>query len=219
VKDDAGAGKTRGILPTQADTLGATPPDGAVVLLAKDGEHSSWKNERTPPTPIRWLVENDTLIIVPESGSLVTKDSYGDFRLHLEFRVPKDDSAEGNSGIYIERRYELQILDSETGAKPHARCGAIYRYRAPTSEAARAAGEWQAFDIVFRTTRWEDQNKVQNARVTAHLNGELVHDDVPIPSPTGAGRDESPEPAPLKLQDHGSPVAFRNIWLIPLELD
>ena len=86
------------------------------------------------------------------------------------------------------------------------------------ADAAKAAGQWQCLDLIFRAARWEGETKTENARLSAHLNGQLIHDDVPIPDKTGSGRDESPEAGPLKLQDHGNAVAFRNIWMVPLEL-
>ena len=221
--DDSGLGKTRGLLPPPADTLGAPPADGALVLLDSNSDLSHWRHESAPKEPLRWSVRDGTLTVVPKSGSIVTKTPVNDFRLHLEFKINDATASagepDGNSGIYIQRRYELQILDRAAQAKPESRCGAIYLVKAPdTVDATKPAGEWQCYDLVFRAARWRDGDKIENARLTAHLNGKLIHDDVPIPGTTGAGRVESPEPGPLKLQDHGNAVAFRNIWMVPLDL-
>lgn len=219
---DAGAGKTRALLPAAAITLGAAAPDGGIVLLDDSGDLSQWRHEKAPAEPIRWHCADGVLTIVPDTGSLVTKENVTDFRLHLEFKV-NDATADGgkpsgNSGIYIQRRYELQILDPASDAKSKSGPGAIYKFKAPDAEAALPAGQWQSYDLVFRAARWDGDVKTQNARLTVHLNGKLIHDDVAIPDKTGAGRAESPEPQPLKLQDHGNAVHFRNIWMLPLKL-
>ncbi len=211
------AATTRGVLPAPTDTLGAAPPPGATVLLGRSGDLSKWRHEKAPKEPLRWPFTGGVLTVEPGSGSIVTKEDLADFRLHLEFKTGK--GADGNSGIYIQRRYELQILDRDADAKPKHRAGSIYATRAPDADAARAAGEWQSYDIVFRAPRWDGDEKTQDARITAHLNGVMIHDDVPVPDKTGAGREEAPDPQPLKLQDHDAAVQFRNIWLVPLDLD
>ncbi len=216
-RDDAGAGATRGLL--SAGSLPAEAPAGAMVLLGNGGDLSAWRSERGAGEPITWPCEGGVLTVAPGAGSLVTREPLGDFRLHLEFRIPDPPGAEsGNSGVYLERRYELQLLDRDADVKARTACGAIYEFRAPDTDAAAAAGEWQRLDIVFRSARWRGGAKVESARVTAFLNGSLIHDDLRIPDKTGSGREESPAAQPLKLQEHGSRVQFRNIWVVPLQL-
>ena len=214
--DDAGAGKTRGILAPGA-TMGSAVPDGAVVL-----DRDAWVNERDK-SGLGWIWDEGVLEIVPGSGNLRTREKFGDCRLHLEFNVRADAGAEwkqdGNSGVYIQRRYELQILNSHGREPSDETCGAIYITREPDSEASRPAGEWQSFDVIFRAPRWDGATKTQDARVTVLLNGVLIHDDVPIPDKTGAGKEEGPSEEPLRLQDHGSVVRFRNVWIQRLQLD
>jgi hypothetical protein len=165
------------------------------------------------------------MTVVPRSGSIVTKRDFGDFRMHLEFNVPDmperyTGQGRGNSGIYIQKRYEVQILDSY-GRKPEFNgCGSIYRSRTPDKNACKKPGEWQTYDIIFRQPRWEKVNdkfeKTENMRITVWLNGVLIHDNAEISDKTGMGGPEGPEPGPIKLQDHGNEVKFRNIWIVPM---
>ena len=190
------------------------------VLLDDTCDLSAWRME-SADKPVAWPCRNGVLEVRPGAGSIMTREPAGDFRLHLEFQVA-DNGAEGqsngNSGVYIQRRYEVQILHSY-GQPPLANgCAAIYNLRAPDSNASRPAGEWQTYDITFRAPRWDDAGtKTRNARITVIHNGITVHDDVEIPSKTGAGQPEGPTPGPILLQDHGNPVRFRNIWLAPLD--
>lgn len=214
--DDGGAGKTKGILAT-GETLGLPAPDGGAVLGAGD-----WLSERDK-TRLGWTWENGVLTVVPGTGNLRTREKFGDCRIHVEFNVSSNPEKEwkndGNSGVYIQRRYELQILNSHGRKAADESCGAIYTARKPDTNASRPAGEWQTFDIVFRAPRWDGEKKLQNARVSVVHNGELIHDDVAISANTGAGKPEGPSEEPLRLQDHGSVVKFRNLWIERLVLD
>jgi hypothetical protein len=143
----------------------------------------------------------------------------GPYRLHVEFRVPKDPGeSRGNSGVYLHGRYEIQILDSYGAAGDVYACGAVYGEVAPRVNACKAPGTWQSFDIEFHPPRFEDGAKLEHARVSVHHNGTLIHDKVHIPTDdTGDGLPLDPSmPGPVMLQEHGSPVQFRNIWLLPL---
>ena len=201
----------------------AAAPDDAGparrVLLGDACDLSAWRME-SADKPVAWPCRDGVLEIRPGAGSIMTRESFGDFRLHLEFQVEdngKAGQANGNSGVYIQRRYELQILHSH-GQPPLANgCAAIYSLRAPDTNAARSAGEWQTYDITFRAPRWDDAGaKIRNARISVIHNGVTVHNDVEIPAKTGAGQAEGPSPGPILLQDHGNPVRFRNIWIAPL---
>jgi len=193
-------------------------PDNAIVLF--DGtDFSNW--ERDGGGEIRWKRADGAMQVVPGSGGLVTKKPVKDFVMHVEFQLPTDpqDRERGNSGVYIQRRYEVQIINSYGEELEFAGCGSIYRFKAPDYNVCKAPGEWQSYDIRFREARYDGDTKVADARVTVYHNGVLVHDDVAVPNKTGAGRPEGPEPLPILLQDHGSAVSFRNIWIAPLDSD
>jgi hypothetical protein len=155
-------------------------------------------------------------------GDLRTKDAYGDYKLHVEFKVPllPDDVTgqnRGNSGVYQQERYELQILDSfgdTTLANNEA--GAIYTVKAPDVNAATAPETWQTYDITFRAARYGAGGaKTENARITVVWNGRTVHSNVEIPNGTGGNIPEGPATGAIRLQDHGNKVQYRNIWIEP----
>ena len=213
-------GTTRGII----DINHPEQPADAVQLVGATG-HELIPEEAKTPT--KWVFKDGVLTASSEWDSLVTKEAYRDFRMHVEFNVNEvkgatDPEKDGNSGIYIQQRYELQILNSfgvaDTDYKT-SYCGSIYQFKKPDRLANKKAGEWQSYDIVFRAARFEGDKKTGNARITAYQNGQLIHDDVDIPHKTGAGQKEGPEPRPVKLQGHHNPVRFRNVWIQKLALD
>jgi len=197
----------------------SVPPDDSIVLF--DGrDFSRWIGE--DGNSVKWQLVNGTMKVVPGTSSIVTKQNFQDFRLHVEFNVPQlppdiKDEARGNSGIYIQRRYEIQILDS-CGEQPAKNaCGAIYKTKAPDKNISKKAGDWQCFDILFRAPRWQDGKKIESARITVLQNNVVIHNNVIIPDKTGAGQPEGVDPGPIKLQEHGSAVQFRNVWIVPLD--
>ena len=177
--------------------------------------------------PTKWVFADGILTASPMWDSVVTKEAYGDFRMHVEFNVndakdAKDREANGNSGVYIQKRYELQIHNSfglPEAEYTHSYGGSIYRQKKPDQFLSKKAGEWQSYDIVFRAARFEGEKKSENARITVYHNGGLIHDDYAITGKTGAGEKEGPEPRPIKLQGHHNPVQFRNVWIQKLMLD
>ncbi|OVE80015.1 hypothetical protein BVY01_01025 [bacterium I07] len=204
------------------------PPDNAIVLF--DGSNfSSWTDQNS--NDVIWKIVDDAAEVVPlnredfgeswpdslKKKGIQTKRNFQDFKMHVEFRVPpgKDD----NSGVYIQRRYEIQIVDSWEGREHPNNCGAIYKQKQPDVNASRPPGEWQTYDIDFRAARFAKVNglmkKMENARVSVVHNGILIHDDVEIVNKTGVGDPEGPDPAPILLQDHGSLTRFRNVWIVP----
>jgi hypothetical protein len=194
-------------------------PNDSIVLF--DGrDFSQWIGE--DGNSVKWQLAKGAMIVVPGTSSIVTKRDFQDFRLHVEFYIPQlppdlQGEARGNSGIYIQRRYEVQILDSY-GLQPAKNgCGAIYKIKAPDKNVSKRPLEWQCFDILFRAPRWEDGKKVEGARITVLQNNVVIHNNVLIPDKTGAGQPEGLEPGPIKLQEHGSPIQFRNIWIVPLD--
>lgn len=185
--------------------LGARAPKGAIVLFG--GRNTSE------------LVNAK----VNSHGNLQvgceTARSFQDFELHLEFRTPSMETARGqargNSGVYIQGRYEVQILDS-FGLEPQNNdCGSLYKQRAPKLNMCFPAESWQTYDIRFQAARFDEQgNKTQQAKITVWHNGIKIHNQVSITAKTGAGAPEGPEPRPIKFQDHGDNVEYRNIWII-----
>jgi hypothetical protein len=194
------------------------PPKGALVLLDARGDLSHWEHAGKPGSNVAWKFVDGALEVAPGTGSIVTRRAFGDCQLHVEFSVDDNDKtgqANGNSGVYLQGRYEVQILNS-CGQKPANNiCGAIYGVKAADYNMARPAGQWQTYDITFRAPRWDDSGrKLENARMTVYHNGTRVHDSVEIPQNTGAGRPEGPANGPLLLQDHGNRIRFRNIWIM-----
>lgn len=191
----------------------AKPPQDAVILDAAQFTQEDGK-------PCAWPVTDGALEV--GKGSILTKEKYQDFQLHVEFNIPEPPEgskgqARSNSGVYLQRRYEVQILDS-FGQDPPVNNGggSIYTQKAPDKNAAKKPGEWQAYDITFRAARFDASGKkTENARITVVWNGVKVHDDYEIKNKTGAGKPEGAEPGPILLQDHGAKVKFRNLWIIP----
>jgi hypothetical protein len=195
------------------------PVVGAMVLFDGTG-FDHWTDENGGP--VKWKMFDGAMEVVPNSDSIITKQKFGDIRLHVEFsvpRIPADAKGQyrGNSGIYIQRRYEVQILDSHDKVSTARDCGAIYRFKAPDKNVCKEPEKWQSYDILFKAARFEDEGanakKVENARITVYQNGVLVHNDVEVPNKTGLGKPEGPEDAPILLQNHDYKVKFRNIWV------
>lgn len=187
-------------------TLGAEPPPGAIVLF----EGRPTDKFRKPK------ITDDGLLM----AGTETTEAYSDFLLHGEFRLPYKPfargQARGNSGFYLQRRYEVQVLDSFGLEGKFNECGALYRTRRPDVNMCLPPLQWQTYDIDFTAARFDEAgNKVSNARLTVWHNGVVIHDDIEIPNKTGAGRPEGPDPIPTLLQDHGNPVVYRNLWLLP----
>lgn len=189
-------------------TLGLAPPPGAIVLF--DGRSTDALQPGAKTTADGLLMAGAT-----------TRMSVEAFRLHLEFRTPlmptARGQARGNSGVYIQRRYEVQILDSFGLEGAFNECGALYRQTPPLVNACLPPLAWQTYDIWFTPPVFaaDGKTKLANARITVLHNGVPIHVHREITAKTGGGQPEGPQPLPLLLQDHGNPVVFRNIWLVP----
>lgn len=205
------------------------PPSGAKVLLGDSSTPQSvgsdWQ-EGKAQGEVKWPVQGGVMTVRPSGNPQATNDlrtrgSFGDFRLHLEFRVPASRTAlpeqdRGNSGVYLQGRYEVQILDSFRATLAGQNdLGAIYGQHDASSNAALPSGTWQSYDIQFRAARWKDGQKTEDARVSVWLNGEKIQDDVALNASTLLGDPEAENPGPIVLQDHASKVSFRNIWVLP----
>jgi hypothetical protein len=195
------------------------PPADAIVLF--DGKDlSKWRTGKGAPA--RWKVA-DGYMEVNGSGSVMTEETFGDVQLHIEWAAPAEVKGEGqgrgNSGVYLQGRYEIQVLDSyDNKTYPNGQAAAFYGHAAPLVNASRKPGEWQVYDIIFHAPRSLPDGKVQPGSFTVLHNGILVQDHTPIPGgATTAAQFSGVSPkGPLVLQDHGNPVRFRNIWLRPL---
>ncbi|MFJ2259265.1 family 16 glycoside hydrolase [Streptomyces sp. NPDC087844] len=197
-------------------------PQGASLALFDGTAASQSQWQHTDGRRLEWPLADEKSMEVC-CGDIRTIDAYQDFKLHAEFRVPllPDDVTgqnRGNSGIFIQDRYELQILDSYGDTTPDTNeAGAIYLKKTPDVNAAKAPETWQTYDIVFRAARYDDSGKkTADARLTVVWNGQKVHDDITLDSPTASGRAETPSAGAIRLQDHGNKVRFRNIRLEPL---
>lgn len=185
-------------------TLGQRPPRGAVILF--DGHDTDRFASAT-------LAENGLLTQGAETAA-----PYAGFDIHVEFLLPYMPAAAGqsraNSGVYLQRRYEVQILDSFGDDPVFDNAAALYRTKPADLNMSFPPLVWQTYDIAFRPAVFDGDRKTANARVTVRHNGVIVQNDYEIPSKTGAGKPEGPEPMPILLQDHGNPVRFRNVWLV-----
>ena len=215
--DSRGQEVPHGIVGPNLASANFDRPQNAVQLIGPNGSVLVAENLEYD---CKWTFQDGVLTASPKWDSVVTPESYQDFRMHVEFNV--NDAVDlppemnGNSGIYIQQRYELQILNS-FGVLPSdykaTDCGSIYQQKKPDQFVCRPAGEWQSFDIAFRAARFDGAQKSENARITVYQNGKLIHDDVSLKRQSGAGKKEQPFPLPIKLQGHHNQVRFRNVWI------
>lgn len=208
----------------KSPTEGLQPPSDAVVLLpftpGKAPDNSAWRGGSWKPQ------EDGSLQCDPGKGSILTRQSFGDMKLHLEFWLPlmADSFGQGraNSGVIINNIYEVQVLDSFGLVPSMGDCAAIYDQTRPKVNVSLPPEHWQTYDIVFRAPRLNPDGSVkEKARVTVELNGVKVQDDVAIEGAT-AGHEPGKPPVnaatgPLHLQDHGNRVRYRNVWLLELK--
>ena len=189
----------------ESKTLGMEPPKDAIILF--DGSNADhFQNGK--------MIEDKYLGV-----GCTSRETFQSHRLHLEFRTPfqPSDSGQGrgNSGVYVQGRYELQVLDSFGLTGENNECGGIYQIAQPRLNMCYPPLSWQTYDIDFSAPEFDGEGKkTKNARITIRHNGVLIHDDLELPRGTPGGvSDESKEPGPLFLQDHSNPVVFRNIWV------
>jgi len=201
------SGATLGVLNRtvrESSTLGAKPPAGARVLF--DGS-SAEHFERGK------LAMGDLL-----AADCETKHKFGSHKLHIEFRTPfkpkAGGQARGNSGVYIQGRFECQVLDSFGLEGENNECGGIYSISRPAVNACFPPLTWQTYDIDFTAARYDGDRKVHNARVTIRHNGIVIHKDLELPHGTPGKNPEGPGPDVIYLQGHGNPVVYRNIWVV-----
>lgn len=213
--------------PSTADKPGRPPSDAIVLFDGTSASLAKWEadTKEGPPQPTKWIVNDGALECVPKSGYIRTKEHFGDVQLHVEWAAPKrvqgDSQGRGNSGIFLMGLAEVQVLDNynnPTYADGFA--ASYYGVNPPLANALHPPGEYQTIDIVFRRPIYKDGKVVDPGYLTVFCNGVLVQDHTPLEGPGGHLRRSVagpfPEKGPLKLQDHGNPVRFRNIWVRPL---
>lgn len=198
---------------------GNQPPSDAIVLF--DGKSlKNWESEKSGEA--KWKVEDGAMTVTAGAGGIKTKEKFGDIQLHIEWRTPAEVKGEGqgrgNSGIFLQERYEVQVLDNfNNKTYVNGQAGSIYKQHPPMVNACRPPGKWQTYDIVFIAPRFTEKgNLASPGHITVFHNGILVQHYTEIKGPTvyrGLPKYEAHGDASLYLQDHGNPVSFRNIWV------
>jgi hypothetical protein len=197
--------------------IGTSAPSDAIVLF--DGTSlSQWCSVTNEEA--KWKLENGAMTVVEGTGSIFTKQSFGDCQLHIEWRTPEiivgEGQGRGNSGVIFQKRYELQVLDSyDNTTYFDGQAGSIYNQSAPLVNACREPGEWQTYDVVFMAPRYHSNGELEiPPRITVFHNGVLIQNNfiikgVTMPRVTY----DAYYKGPLQLQDHKNPVSYRNIWI------
>lgn len=199
--------------------IGTAPPSDAIVLF--DGtslEH--WMT--LDSAAAGWQIKDGTMTVVKGTGDIRTKQNFGSVQLHLEWRTPavveSEGQGRGNSGVFLQGIYEVQVLDSyKNRTYSNGQAASIYKQHIPLVNACRPPGEWQTYDIIFMEPVFNaDGIKVRSGSLTVIQNGVLVQNNIEIKGTTpyiGLPQNPAHGDGPLKLQDHGNPVSYRNIWL------
>ena len=195
------------------------PPSDAIILF--DGNSTSAWNH-ADGSEVKWNLSDGIMTVAKGTGDILTKDSFGSCQLHIEWSAPTEIEGEGqgrgNSGVFLQNRYEVQVLDNYNNKTyPNGQATSIYKQHIPLVNAMNAPGEWNSYDIIYKAPTFNaDGIKTSSAYVTVLHNGVLVQNHVEIKGTTeyiGMPTNEAHGEAPLKLQDHGNPVKFRNIWI------
>ena len=193
----------------KSPTMGKKAPKGAITLF--DGSNKDeWQGGR---------LDEKTRLLNTDGSDIRTRRKFNDYHMHLEFLLPYRPAARGqgrgNSGFYQIDHFEVQILDSFGLEGANNECGGIYSIKDSDVNACFPPLSWQTYDVDFTNAKTKDGKKIKNAKITVRLNGIVIHDNFEIPRKTGGSRGE-PEgtPGPMKLQGHGNPLQFRNIWIV-----
>jgi hypothetical protein len=208
---------------TPGPPTSALPPQDAIVLVGSGAERGAW--QMMDGAAVAWPMIGG--VLSTGKGMIRTRAEYADYQLHVEFATPKEvkgDSQErGNSGVFLNGKFEIQVLDSyQNITYPDGQAAAMYGQFPPLVNASRAPGEWQAYDIVFTSPRFGAGGKLDKPAIVSVLhNGIVVHNATPFWGPTAHKKIDPYTPdnakGPIALQDHGNPVRYRNIWIRPLK--
>ncbi len=200
------------------DTPGRAPSDAVVLFNGKSTEN--WRDDKGNPT--KWKVEDGALISVAGAGYVFSKQEFGDCQLHVEWATPinvqGNSQGRGNSGVFLMGKYEIQVLDSyDNPTYADGQAAAIYGQYPPLVNASRKPGEWQSYDIIWKTPKFEGEKLVAPAHVTVLHNGVVVHNHTAPLGPMSFRQLAKYVPhgpnGPIGFQDHGNPVRYRNIWV------
>ncbi len=203
---------------TPGETDSAPPSDAIVLFDGTDLSHWQGRNGK----PAEWEVKDGVMTVVKKKGSIMTKEKFGDCQLHIEWRTPEkvigSGQKRGNSGIFLQGRYEVQVLDSYNNKTYFdGQAGAIYKQYPPLVNVCRKPGEWQSYDIIYTAPRFDDDGSLASpAFITVLQNGVLIQNHVEIKGKTSGKKQTYNKHGlhePLMLQDHGNPVSYRNIWI------
>lgn len=195
------------------------PSDAVVLFNGKD--LNAWKSAKSDNSA-SWTIDDDAMTVKPGTGDIETKQSFGSVQLHIEWRTPKKVESKGqgrgNSGVFFQKRYEVQVLDNYNNTTyPNGQAGSIYKQYIPLVNACRAPGEWQAYDIIFMAPEFNaDGMLVRPGYLTVFHNGVLIQNHVEVKGTTeyiGLPKNIAHGDAPIMLQDHGNLVSYRNIWV------
>lgn len=206
------------VTPATQNIAGA--PSDALVLLGADDDLNAWQHENG--NPVKWQIQDGVMTVTPRTGAIRTKSDFGDCQLHLEWSAPVKvegtSQGRGNSGVFLQGLYEVQILDNyENETYANGQAGSIYKQYAPLANPIRKPGEWNTYDIIYTApTFFEDGKLRSHGRMTVLFNGVLVQNNAMILGTTeyiGQPRIQKHDKGPIILQDHGNEVRFRNIWI------
>ncbi|MDO3382748.1 3-keto-disaccharide hydrolase [Gilvimarinus algae] len=198
-------------------------PSDAVVLFDGSGL-DAWESVNDG-SKAPWKILGDELVTNPKTGDIRTRQDFCDLQLHIEWQAPAEAEMEGpegqgrgNSGVFFQERYEVQVLDSFGGETyPNGQAGSIYKQHIPLVNATKPLSEWNVYDIIYTAPRFSDSGELEKpAYITVLHNGVLVQNHAEVQGPTawiGHPPYEAHGCAPLRLQDHGNPTKFRNIWI------
>jgi hypothetical protein len=209
--------------PVVTPGLNGSPPSDAIILF--DGNNlDSWTDDNGKPA--KWIVANHAMTVAPGSGGIKTKQTFGDVQLHIEWRTPADVKGNGqdrgNSGVFLQERYELQVLDSYNNKTfVNGQAGSLYKQYPPLVNATKGPGEWQTYDVLFTAPKFNADGTLQAAgRMTVLLNGVLIQNNAELKGTAvnvGQPKYKAHGTASIMLQDHGNPTSFRNIWVRELK--
>jgi hypothetical protein len=207
INTDSGGPYTMEKTVRRSPTEGAKPPAGAIVLFGEDKNVDAWKNGHTDD---RGLF----------AAGASTKQQFTNYTMHCEFLLPFKPLGRGqdrgNSGVYMQDRYEVQVLDSFGLKGLDNECGGIYTKAKPLVNMCYPPLTWQTYDIDFTAAKFDDAGKkTANAKITVKHNGVVIHDNLEINGPTGGGKKEDAKGGSIQLQGHGNPVFYRNVWIVP----
>ncbi|MBT8218203.1 MAG: DUF1080 domain-containing protein [Bacteroidia bacterium] len=194
-------------------------PSDAISLF--DGTNmDAWQHE--DGSPVNWKLEDGMMTVVDGAGGIFTKEAFGDCQLHIEWRAPivieGEGQDRGNSGVFLQNKYEVQILDSyQNRTYSNGQAGSIYKQHIPLVNAMRPPEEWQTYDIIFQAPKFNaDGIKVASGYLTVLHNGVLIQNHAEIKGTTediGLPKNPAHGDGPIQLQDHSNPVSYRNIWI------